>query len=158
MALTASIVAAVSAVGSGVAQNRAQKAQNKAQKRAAELERANARIQQQREVRKAIAQSRIQRAEILASAEAENSGSNSAVQGAVGALQSDTATAVGSSNVNLASRTGQSRALQRGATKSVQYGTIASGFQAIGSIASSYNAFKTTQETTNPPLVQPGSK
>ena len=129
---------ATAAVGSAVMSNQAQSEQNKAQKRAAQLERANARLQQQKDARQRVAQRRRQRAELIASSFSENTGANSAVTGQAGAIQSDLASNIGASQRDLAARTGQSLVLQRGASRAARYGSLANTFGAISSASGAF--------------------
>lgn len=105
MALTtATIIAGISAVAgvAGVAgalsQRSAAKKSRKAQERAAEVANKQASIQRQRDVRRRIAQARVQRAEIESQGFARGVAGSSMVSGALGGLSSDTASTVGFSN------------------------------------------------------------
>ncbi len=143
--------AAVAAAGTAVSadqSNKAQAATNKAQKKAAAIDRGNARFQHQKKIRQAIAEGRIERGEILASAFAENGGANSSVTGAVGSLQSDTAGTIGASNTDVASSTGQSLILEHGADRATKFGNRANTFKAIASIAGATSSVASGFQTT----------
>lgn len=138
---TALYVAAAATVAGTVANVQATNAQNDAQKRAAALERARARIENQRQARLAVAEDRKQRAAILASTQSQNAGANSSVSGAIGSLRSNTASSIGAANTNLAALQGQSLTLQKGASKAARLSNIASGFEAIGSVSTGVGTY-----------------
>lgn len=134
MGATAAIVGAVGAVAGAGASVAAASAQNKAQKKAASFERARAGVNRQREIRRAIAARRLQEAEFIQAGETQGGGTNSAIAGAVGSLRTQTAANIGLTNTNFATSIAQSKALQRGATRSTRFQNIGSAFDAAGSL------------------------
>lgn len=145
MGIQAGILAALTV--STAVQVRANRVQNETQEKAAEFDRAGARIEAQRQNRKAIADRRVRQAELIAQSQAQNTGGNSAVSGAVGSLSSDTASEIGSANTALAVQLGQSRLLQRGTSEGVRLQNIAGGFDAIASGLSLFKPIKTTTQS-----------
>lgn len=144
MAETAAIISAIAAVGSGVAANRSASAQNKAQKRAGALERAQAQVEHNRNVRRAIAARRLQQAQLIQAGQTEGLSFSSSISGAVGSLTTQTASNIGTASSILGAQLGQSRALQRGASRAARFGTISNTLgsigQASGTISSSPEA------------------
>ena len=131
MGITASIVATL-AVAQGVVQSQAVKAQNKAQSKAARIERRISEIENARRARRAIAQQRIQQANIVAGAQEAGIGGSSAAVGAAGSVGAKTAGAIGGVNTISAGRFAQSVALQKGfrdASKLQSIGSILGGAQ-----------------------------
>lgn len=92
------------AVSTGLSFVAAQKAR-KAEEKRFEIEQRTAEVDRARRVRRAIADARIQRAEIEASAAAQTQGTNTAVSGALGSLQTDTAGNIGAFNTQFAGQT-----------------------------------------------------
>ena len=136
MAVTTAVIASVSAVSSGVAGALSASAANKAQRKAGKLERAQAQINQNREIRRAIAAKRLQQAELLQGAEALGTRTNSAVSGAVGSLSTQTAANIGFSNTQFGTQRAQSTILQSGATRAARFGGVSSLFGGISSASS----------------------
>lgn len=88
----AAIVAAVG--GTAVAVHQGRKA-DRARKDADAGRLAEAELANQREIRKAIAQSRLEQAQVLATGNAQGAGDSSALQGAVGSAQTQLAANIG---------------------------------------------------------------
>ena len=146
MAVTGSVIAAAT-IGSAIFQGKAIKAQNKAQAKSARIERRLAEIENARRARRAIAQSRIQQADITAASELAGIGGSSAAVGAAGSVASKTAGAVGGAADITAGRFAQSVALQKGARDSAKFQQVASLFQATSSLASAFGSFKLADKT-----------
>jgi ABC-type sugar transport system ATPase subunit len=129
-------VAATAAVVSSVATMQAQKAQNQAQEKAAKIQQRQAALETQRRARRAVAERRILQAEMQQSAFAQNQGGNSALSGAVGSLQTQTAANIGAARTNLAGEIGMNRALISGARSAARWNTVAGVASAVSSVAS----------------------
>lgn len=125
MAVTGSVIAAATVVGT-VAEHRATKAQLKAQKREARINRRTASIENVRRARRAVAQRRIQEAEILQAGATEGVRASSGIAGAVGSLRTQTAANIGAANTQLAGSIAANNALIRGSRAASRYGTVAS--------------------------------
>ncbi len=130
------IVAAVSAVGGAIASSRAASALQEGEEKARDIEIRTAELDRARRARRAIAASRVQRGEIVAASQSQNTGANSAVAGAIGSLQTQTAANVGALNTQLAGSIAASGARARGSQDATRLSNIAGGFSAVGSIAS----------------------
>jgi hypothetical protein len=138
---TAFYVAVVAGAVSAQQQHKAAKAQNKAAERAGNLEKARALSEQNSRNRRAVAQRRQQVAELIAQSQVQNAGGNSAVSGAVGALGSDTASNIGSNQINLAANIGQSTLLQKGQNQALRFNRNAAIAGTISSAASAYGSY-----------------
>lgn len=125
-AQASAIASGVAATGSAVQSNRAAEAQNDQINRAASIERAQARIDNNRRARLAIKATRIQTGQIEATTQNENTGSNSAVTGAIGSLRTQTASNIGAANTQLSAQLGISAALQQGRSDFVKHSGRAS--------------------------------
>lgn len=140
--------AALTVVGAG-AQFVATQSQVKAQKKEARIQRAISQIEANRRARRAVAERRIQQAELLAQANASNQGVNSAVSGAVGSLSTQTAANIGAANTRLAAETFQNNVLLRGARRASLFGTIASGAGALSSVAGTAAQLRPTRQAAS---------
>lgn len=135
LAIWAAWIAASAAVDQGVRNIKAQKAEKKANKRANRIQQRTAELENQRNARRAIAQRRIQQAELISSAQSTNVGSNSSVTGAVGSLQTQTAANIGFANTQLAGQVATSNVLLRGTAQANRQRAIGAASGMIGSFA-----------------------
>lgn len=135
MATTAFIVTAAAAVGSTVASIRATNAQVAAQKKEARIQQRVSQIESVRRARRAVAQRRIQEAELLQAGATEGARTSSSISGAVGSLRTQTGANIGAANTRLAGDIAANRALITGANKARVFGNQADLFSGIGGIA-----------------------
>ncbi len=138
--IIAAVVVAVAAVGSAVSQRQSAKTLQETEEKARDIEIRGAEIDRARRARRAIAAARIQRGEIIAASQTQNQGANSAVAGAVGSLQTQTAANIGAGNTQLATSIAASGRRLTGANTARRQSDVAGGFQAIGAIASTFIA------------------
>lgn len=128
-----SIALGVSAIGTGVGVVQGARAQRQQEKSDA-VGRAQAEIANQREIRKAIAAGKVQRAAVSAAGQAQGAGRSSSVAGALGAAQTQSAANIGFARTTQAANDAQNAALGR-----------ARGFQAssqlFGAVAQLPTAF-----------------
>ncbi len=131
-----SVVGAVAAVGGTAASIASTNAQRKAQKKEGKIQRRVAEIENVRQARRAVAQRRVQQANLIAQSQVSNqTGSNSAVQGAVGSLSTQTAANIGASNTRLAGDLARFHVLSQGARTAGRFNNIAAGFGGLGNLA-----------------------
>ena len=130
------VTSAVIAVGSAFATHKGVQAQRKAQKREANVQRRMAEIENVKRARRAIAQRRIQEAELIQAGVSEGIRNSSGISGAVGSLRTQTASNIGAANTQLAGSIAANRALLRGARQAGNWGTVASAFNAAGGVVS----------------------
>lgn len=126
-------IAAVTAVTSAVFQNKAAKARNKAERRARRVEERVAAIQGVRRKRLAIARGRVERARLTAQAEAGGLGRASSFLGAIGSIQTQTASNIGFAATQEAANILRSRILEKGFAKGARLGAFANIFGAVAS-------------------------
>ncbi len=150
------IIAAVAAVGGAVASSRAASATQDAEEKARDIDIRTAELDRARRARRAIEASRIQRGDIEAASQAQNTGANSAVAGAIGSLQTQTASNVGALNTQLAGSIAASGRRAKGSKEATRLSNIAGGFSAIGSI--SIAALSVTGFSDPKPLSKPAPK
>jgi len=122
------IAALVTAIAGVFAGYKGVQAQNQAQERAAKIQNRQASLENQRRARRAVAQRRIMQADMIQSTETMGARSSSALQGAVGSLQTQTAANIGAANTQLAGDIGMNRALIHGARNAAQWDTIGGVF------------------------------
>lgn len=120
--LAAALIATVVSTGASVA---ATQEQVKAEKKRAKTQRRTQELARVKENRRAIAQRRVQEAEIIQGGEASGTRTNSAVSGAVGSLRSTTAGNIGFANTQFAGNTLASRQSERGMRNAARLGTFA---------------------------------
>jgi len=148
-------VAAGAAVAGGVAQHQQAQAINRAQKKQGRIERRIAAIENARRARRAIAERRVQQADIQA--QAANSGTNmessSAIRGAVGSLTTQTAANIGAARTRAAASFASQRAGERGAQQAATFGTYANMFNSLGNIATTFGTYKAGTQTA--PIIDP---
>lgn len=128
LGLALAIAAIASSVASGAATYVGQQKADDKTKKAQRFERRKAELENAKNARRAIAQRRIQQADILASNEATGTRSNSAVSGAVGSLTTQTAANTGFANTGLAGSIGVNSSLRAANRQTAIFGNIAQGF------------------------------
>lgn len=125
-------ISVISAIGGAVQQrkiSRAQKKQNKIQNRLSAIKRS-------RDTKRAIAQSRIQRAELEAAGFQLGVSGGSAVAGSTAGVQSDTASAIGASNL----QTVGSASIADLSNQISGFQQVGQAFQSVGQIAGQFGA------------------
>lgn len=135
MATTAFVVSGLATAGSAISSYRAASAQNDAQKKEARAQRRTAELENVRQARRAVAAQRLQAAEIEQAAASEGVRSSSGVAGAVGSLQTQTASNIGAANTRLAGQVAANRALVTGARRARRFNTAGDVFAGIGAIS-----------------------
>lgn len=121
-------ILAALAVGATYATWKAGERQDQAAKRSNRVRMASATEENLRSARRAIAQRRVQQAELIAQSQSENTGKNSAVQGAVNSLTTQTASNIGFANSKLASEYLSNKYLMRGQRQVNNWQTTSSLF------------------------------
>lgn len=125
--MAALAIGALFSVVSAVQQRKAQKKAEKAQEQAAKVANAQANLKRQREIRQAVAQSRVQAAQTQAAGFAAGAPGASGVQGAQSGIWSDTASSVSFSNQMFGmeeARVGYMNQAARAQSRANMWGTI----------------------------------
>lgn len=137
----ATVGAVFSVISAGVA-NKERKRANKEQREAQRTERRAAQVESVRRSRRAIAARRVQQAELISQSQVNGqTGTNSAVSGAVGSLSTQTAANIGAANTQLAANLNQSRSLSRSSQALASARTIeafGTAAQNVGNAADGY--------------------
>lgn len=141
VAAVATVISTVAGVGSAAAGYRATQEQNKAERRARDIDRRQAALENARQRRLAIAQRRIQEAEIGQLAESQGVAGSSSVAGARGALLSDTASNIGFANTQIASNTLRADTLGRGYGRAAQLQSFGNTLGGIGNASAGFGSF-----------------
>jgi len=102
------IIGVVTAVSTGIKQEEARQSSKKARR----LQAKRRKLDQQRKLQQAVRRAQIERAAILAAGASQGVQGSSAVQGAVGSIQSQTGGSIGFSQQTFALRQEQSRRLE----------------------------------------------
>lgn len=132
----AALIAAVAAVVGVGAQMKATSEQNEAQRDAAKIQQRQAALENARRARRAVAEQRLLRAELIQNAATMDARTSSSTAGATGSLATQTAANIGAASTQLAGDVGINTALIRGARESAKWNTIAGGANLVSSIAS----------------------
>jgi hypothetical protein len=137
VAAVAGVVSAVAGVAGAVSSSRASKKAEKEQRKQNAIRNRQAQLNNQREIRRSIAQGRVQVAQLEQSGINQGAQGSSIVSGASGAVWTDTATAVGNAKMNMGANAGvaMSSMRQSGYMADVQsnaFHTIKAGASVFG--------------------------
>lgn len=135
MGVTAAVIATVAGVGGAAASNKAAKEQNKANEKARGAEQRTNALENARRTRQAIAERRIREAETVQLGFNTGISQSSNIEGARGALVSDTAGNIGAFNTRIAGSQVQSEKILRGAQDFAKYQGYANTLGAVSSAA-----------------------
>jgi len=141
VAAVATVISTVAGVGSAAASYRATQEQNKAERRSRDIDRRQAALENARQRRLAIAQRRIQEAEIGQLAENQGVAGSSSVAGARGALLSDTASNIGFANTQVASNQLRADTLGAGYARSARLQSFGNTLGGIANTAQGAGTF-----------------
>lgn len=129
------LIAAIGLIGATITSAAATAAQVEAQEEAQKAEQRRGSIENTRRSRRAVAQRRVQEAELLQAQATQGARTNSAISGAVGSLGSQTAQSIGASNTQFAAQTNISDTLASGARRALGFNIGSQIFGAASSLS-----------------------
>jgi len=134
-------VTAISAIGGGVATAVASKKRNKAESRARKIEQAAASLENQRRIRRAIAQRRIQEAEIQSLGVDQGVQGSSSIAGARSSLVTQTGANIGAARTQFGAEQGRANVLASGYRKGAKYDSFGSILGSVGQASQGLGGF-----------------